>query len=102
VEVEFSELPSIDPLTLEHMLGVYLIYSLMIVLATLAWLTEVCFNSVKRGKERVGRAKKIQAQESKPSVSADLSTKPNIGHLEYGKDIHEARGKCYCTQSHQV
>ena len=84
VEVEFSELPSIDPLTLEHMLGVYLIYSVLIVLSILAWLTEVCVNSVQRRKEgvgKIGRIENIQAQESKPSASAQPNPTRAISNM---------------------
>ena len=84
VKVEYSELPSIDPLVLEHVTGAYLIYSLMIVLSMVAMVTEVCINSNQRGKDKVrtiGSVNKIQVREAKPSVR----TSPNEGHLKNGR-----------------
>ena len=102
MEVEFSELPSLDPLILDHFQGVYVIYSLMIVLSILSFLTEVCLNpnkSIEMEKERVGKigtVRKILVEETKPSVVENISAKPNPDNLEYGEDeLH-----CYHITSH--
>ena len=90
MEVEFSELPSLEPLILDHYLGVYLIYSMMIVLSILAWLTEICLNrnkSIQMGNERAGKigaVRKILVEETKPSVIENIPANPNQDNLEYG------------------
>ena len=99
MEVEFSELPSIDPLTLDHMLGVYIIYSMMIVLSILAWLTEVCLNrnkSIQTGNERAAKSGQVRKILVEESVLENVPAKNNQDSLESGED----EIPCYHITSH--
>ena len=53
VEVEFSDRPKIEKLTITHLLGPILLHCLIMALATFVWLGEMFFGYFQKRKNRV-------------------------------------------------
>ena len=56
MEVEFSDKPELAQLTVNHMQGPLGLHALILVLATLVWLAELCLGAIK---QRMNLATKI-------------------------------------------
>ena len=56
VTVEISDVPEIAPLTLTHLFGPMVLHALILALATLVWLAELCYRiGQKRKRNQVSK-----------------------------------------------
>ena len=53
MEVDFSDLPELEPLTLLPLQGPLALHALILILATLVWFAELCMGTLRERKKLV-------------------------------------------------